>query len=201
MHPQYPGRRIDGRRIVICDYNALLLSVTGLLRMSGYSVFQAHDGWAAQELCVLLPNIELLVLNTYGTGIDVGELCRTLRSSKRGLPILHIGSTHPEGLPKDIPTLPEQFTADSLLSTVRALMEPGLITALPLQEPTAKAMSYANGRRWEDTEIPRSGVPSAEPFSAPSGEAAPVRAPTNVESSWTGRVWHWMAVRVSASGN
>jgi CheY-like chemotaxis protein len=33
-----------GRRIVICDYNALLLSVTGLLRMSSYSVFQAHDG-------------------------------------------------------------------------------------------------------------------------------------------------------------
>jgi hypothetical protein len=47
----------------------LLLSVTGLLRMSGYSVFQAHDGWAAQELCVLLPDIDLLVLNTYGTGM------------------------------------------------------------------------------------------------------------------------------------
>ena len=69
----------EGRRIVICDYNALLLSVTGLLRMSGYAVFQAHDGWAARELCILLPEIELLVLNTYGTGIDVGELCRNVR--------------------------------------------------------------------------------------------------------------------------
>jgi hypothetical protein len=29
----------EGRRIVICDYNALLQSVTGLLRMSGYCVF------------------------------------------------------------------------------------------------------------------------------------------------------------------
>src|SRR5690349_12575028 len=38
-----------GRRIVICDYNALLLSVTGLLRMSDYAVFQAHDGWAADH--------------------------------------------------------------------------------------------------------------------------------------------------------
>jgi hypothetical protein len=31
----------NGLRIVICDYNALLLSVTGFLRMSGYRVFQA----------------------------------------------------------------------------------------------------------------------------------------------------------------
>ena len=33
----------EGRRIIICDYHALLLSVTGLLRMSGYRVFQAYD--------------------------------------------------------------------------------------------------------------------------------------------------------------
>jgi hypothetical protein len=46
-----------GPRIVICDYNALLLSLTGFLRMSGYRVFQAHDGLAARELCHELPNI------------------------------------------------------------------------------------------------------------------------------------------------
>ena len=64
----------EGRRIVICDYNALLLSVTGLLRMSDYCVFQAHDGRAAEELCVRMPEISLLVLNTYGTGIGVEGL-------------------------------------------------------------------------------------------------------------------------------
>ena len=89
----------EGRRIVICDYNALLLSVTGFLRMSGYAVFQAHDGWAAQELCVLLPRIDLLVLNTHGTGIDVSELCRTVRHSKHGLPILHNSSRFAERCP------------------------------------------------------------------------------------------------------
>jgi hypothetical protein len=72
MLTERPVPSTKGRRIVICDYNALLLSVTGLLRMSDYFVFQAHDGWAAQELCTLLPDIELLVLNTYRTGIDVG---------------------------------------------------------------------------------------------------------------------------------
>ncbi len=121
----------EGRRIVICDYNALLLSVTGLLRMSGYSVFQAHDGWAAQELCVLLPDIELLVVNTHGTGINVGELCRNVRTSKRGLPILHIGSNTPVGLPGDVPTLAEDFNAETLLSTVEGLIKSRVMSAGP----------------------------------------------------------------------
>jgi hypothetical protein len=50
-----PRAPFYGRRIVICDYNALLISVTGLLRMSGYCVFQAYDGRAARELCRELP--------------------------------------------------------------------------------------------------------------------------------------------------
>jgi DNA-binding response OmpR family regulator len=151
MLPERPVPSTEGRRIVICDYNALLLSVTGLLRMSGYAVFQAHDGYAAQELCILLPEIELLVLNTYGTGIDVGELCRNVRSSKHGLPILHIGSTTPAGLPADVPTLPESFNADSLLSAVRALIEPGLTRVGPrLAQPAIGSVSYPNGRRRED---------------------------------------------------
>ena len=146
-----PVPSTKGRRIVICDYNALLLSVTGLLRMSGYAVFQAHDGYAAQELCILLPDIELLVLNTYRTGIDVGELCQNVRGTKLGLPILHIGSTIPDGLPDDVPTLPEDFTADSLLMTVRALVEPGPMRGDPVSfEGNPEALSYPNGRRRED---------------------------------------------------
>jgi DNA-binding response OmpR family regulator len=113
----------EGRRIVICDYNALLLSVTGLLRMSRYCVFQAHDGHAAEELCVELPDIALLVLNTYGTGIDVGDLIRRVRAAKPGLPVLHIGATIPHGLPNDVPTLDEVFTPAELLMTVSALLE------------------------------------------------------------------------------
>ena len=113
----------EGRRIVICDYNALLLSVTGLLRLSRYCVFQAHDGHAAEELCVELPDIALLVLNTYGTGIDVGDLIRRVRAAKPGLSVLHIGSTIPHGLPDDVPTLEETFTPDQLLVAVGALIE------------------------------------------------------------------------------
>jgi hypothetical protein len=40
----------EGSRIVICDYNALLKSVTGLLRMHGYRVFEAYDAPAVEEL-------------------------------------------------------------------------------------------------------------------------------------------------------
>jgi CheY-like chemotaxis protein len=190
MQPQYPSASNERRRVVICDYNALLLSVTGLLRMSGYEVFQAHDGRAAQELCVLLPNIDLLVLNTYGTGIDVGELCRTVRSSKHGLPILHIGSTSLEGLPTDVPTLSEQFTAESLLSTVQGLIEPALLRVDPALQPGSKGVNHPNGRRWEDTGS-RSGVAWPEPSSPRAVEAIP----------WTGRLWHWITTGRSASQN
>jgi response regulator RpfG family c-di-GMP phosphodiesterase len=117
---------LEGRRIVICDYNALLLSVTGLLRMSGYCVFQAYDGQAARELCLELPNIELLVLNTTGTGTDTPSLIRTVRSSHPRLPVLHIGSSVPTGLPTDVPTLAESFTANELLEAVGALLPSGL---------------------------------------------------------------------------
>jgi hypothetical protein len=119
-----------GRRIVICDYNALSLSVTGLLRMSGYRVFQAHDGLAAQELCIELPEISLLVLNTYGTGIDVGDLIRGARAARPSLPVLHIGLAIPVALPPDVPTLPEPFTPDEFLCAVQALM-PAVASSTP----------------------------------------------------------------------
>jgi hypothetical protein len=134
MLPQRPVPSTKGRRIVICDYNALLLSVTGLLRMSRYCVFQAHDGLAAQELCLQLPNISLLILNTYGTGIDVGDLIRGAREAKPGLPVLHIGSSIPEGMPDDVPTLAEVFTPDQLLMTVSALMERRSVPRVPVAE-------------------------------------------------------------------
>ena len=55
MWPPADDASLEARRIVICDYNALVLSITGLLRISGYCVFQAHDGLAVRELCYQLP--------------------------------------------------------------------------------------------------------------------------------------------------
>jgi DNA-binding response OmpR family regulator len=119
--PPRPSVR-DGTRVVICDYNSLLISVTGLLRMSGYCVFQAYDGEAAKELCAALPDIGLLILNTEGTGVDTPTLVRSIREDCPGLPVLHIGSSHPTAMPADVPTLAESFTADQLLAAVRALV-------------------------------------------------------------------------------
>ena len=113
---------VEGRRIIICDYNALLLSVTGLLRMSGYRVFQAYDADAVRELCLQLPDIDLLILNTFGSGVDLPQLVRHVRESRPRLPVLHIGADTPADLPADVPTISEQFTADHLLMAVAALM-------------------------------------------------------------------------------
>jgi CheY-like chemotaxis protein len=110
-----------GRRIVICDDNALLISVTGLLRRSGYCVFQAYDAQAARELCSELPNVALLILNTKETGTDTPSLVREIREQHPSLPVLHIGMSALAGLPSDVPTLAETVTADQLLSSVGAL--------------------------------------------------------------------------------
>ena len=108
-----PLRR--GGRIVICDYNQLLQSVTGLLRMSGFNVFQAYDGLAAEELCAQLDHIDLLVLNTLGTGIDLAMLIGKVRSRHPGMPVLHIGNARPDRLPADVASLHEEFSPRSLL--------------------------------------------------------------------------------------
>jgi len=122
MLAQRPVSSNEGRRIVICDYNALLQSVTGLLRMSGYCVFQAYDAMAARELCGQLPDIEMLILNTTGTGIDSPTLVQDIRKHHPGLPVLHIGNWELDGMPDDVPTLAESFTATQLLTTVAELM-------------------------------------------------------------------------------
>ena len=90
--------------------------------MSGYAVFQAYNGEAAQELCRELPNIGLLILNTEGTGMDLPTLIRSVRENSPGLPVLHIGSTHPANMPPDVRTLAESFTADQLLTRVSDLV-------------------------------------------------------------------------------
>lgn len=122
MSPPARAPTSKGNRIVICDYNALLLSVTGLLRMSGYCVFQAYDAQAARELCRELPDIGLLVLNTTGTGTDSPSLVRDIRKKHPNLPVLHIGASALEGMPANVPTIAESFTADELLLAVDALM-------------------------------------------------------------------------------
>jgi len=129
-----------GRRIVICDYHALLMSVTGLLRMSGHCVFQAYDGQAASELCRELPNIELLILNTNGTGTDTPSLVREIRGQYPNLPVLHIGTSTLAGMPDDVPTLAESFTADQLLGAVDGLL------SQPQNSPSRREASLAPPR-------------------------------------------------------
>jgi response regulator RpfG family c-di-GMP phosphodiesterase len=124
----FPKAALPGAtRVIICDYNSLLQSVSGLLRMSGYCVFQAYNGQAAVELCGGLMGIGLLVLNTEGTGMDTPALVRSIRQTSPGLPVLHIGTAPIPGMPSDVVHLAESFTAEELLETVRALVPGPLV--------------------------------------------------------------------------
>ena len=104
--------------------------------MSGYCVFQAYDGQAARELCHELPNIELLILNTNGTGTDTPTLVREIRGQHPNLPVLHIGTSALAGMPDDVPTLAESFTADQLLGAVDGLLpHPQISPSRPAPSP------------------------------------------------------------------
>lgn len=119
-----PPRTPSGaKRVVICDYNRLLQSVTGLLRMSGYAVFQAYDGAAAADICHFMPDIHLLVINTEGSGLDTPGLVREVRRAHPGLPVLHIGREPVPGMPSDVKELPDTFGVDELLGAVRVLVD------------------------------------------------------------------------------
>ena len=123
-----PPRTPSGApRVVICDYNTLLQSVTGLLRMSGYAVFQAYDGLAAADICRFMPDVQLLVLNTEGTGVDTPGLVQGVRRAHPGLPVLHIGLEPIPGMPADVKNLPDTFGVDELLTTVHALVGDGKV--------------------------------------------------------------------------
>lgn len=116
MLDEAPGT--TGRRIVICDYNALLLSVTGVLRLNGYRVFQAQDSAATEELCLTLPDIGLLILNTNQGYVSTLEVIHAVRAAKPDFPILHIGTRKAEDIPEDVLLLSAPFTANHLLSVV-----------------------------------------------------------------------------------
>jgi two-component system cell cycle sensor histidine kinase/response regulator CckA len=98
------------------------------LRRADHCVFQAYDGQAAFELVLALRNIDLLVTNTKMPGLNGPELIRHVRALLPALPILYVrnagsGATLPDGLPPDIPTLSEPFTAEQLLAAVKPLLQ------------------------------------------------------------------------------
>lgn len=112
-----------GPRVIICDYNPASQSVTTLLRLNGFHVFQAYDGQAVAELCRYVRNVRLLVLNTEGTEIDVPRLVKRIRGEFPDLPVLHIGTEVPAGLPADIRSLSPNDSVERLLTTADWLIE------------------------------------------------------------------------------
>jgi DNA-binding response OmpR family regulator len=113
--------RTTGRRIVICDYNALLQSVTGVLRMNGYCVFQAQDSAVTEELCLTLPDIGLLILNTNQGYVSTLEVIHSVRAAKPDFPVLHIGTRKAVDIPENVLLLSAPFSAERLLDVVDGL--------------------------------------------------------------------------------
>ena len=132
--PAKAGRRRRVQRftvssIVVADEKPSLVDMmVRTLRGADHCVFQAYDGQAALELALALRDIDLLVTNTHMPGLNGPELIRRVRAMMPALPILYIrnqghGRGDPNGLPADVPTLSEPFTAAQLLAAVEPLLD------------------------------------------------------------------------------
>jgi CheY-like chemotaxis protein len=117
-----------GPHVVIADEKPELLDfMVGTLRGADYCVFQAYDGLAAYELALSLRTIDLLITDTKMPGLNGPELIRQVRRELPDLPILYVRNQDdapglPDGLPADVPTLAEPFTAEQLLAAVHRLV-------------------------------------------------------------------------------
>ena len=105
----------------------LLDMMVDTLRREDHCVFQAYDGLAALRLILNLREIDLLITNTSMPGMNGPELIRQVREKMPTLHILYVKNLDspdgaPEGLPPDVPTLSEPFSAEQLLAAVRPLL-------------------------------------------------------------------------------
>jgi DNA-binding response OmpR family regulator len=113
----------------VADENPELLDyMVAILRSANCRVFQAHNALAALELTLGLGTIDLLITDASRPRIKGPQLIRQVREKMPTLPILYIANrelsleTVPDGLPPDVPTLREPFTASQLLAAARALL-------------------------------------------------------------------------------
>ncbi len=125
-----PNSHLHGGAHIVCaDCKREVLDlIVQTLREQDHCVFQAYDGLAALELCLHLRTVNLLITNTSMPGLNGPTLIRQVREQLPTLPILYIknsddGSGPPTGLPPDVPTLREPFTAEQLLAAVQLLLQ------------------------------------------------------------------------------
>ena len=86
-------------------------------------MYAAYNGFVALQQATSIPDLDLLITNTRLRGLDALELIRRVRVARPTLPILHIGDPVPvDELTRNVPTLGEPVTAESLLQEIAALL-------------------------------------------------------------------------------
>ncbi len=120
--------RHGAAHIVCTDRDRKLLDfMVATLRQDAHLVFQAADGHDALEMSLALRTVDLLITDTHMQGFTGRQLIRQVRRELPDLPILYIKNVDehggsPDGLPPDVVTLRDPFTAEELLDTVRSLL-------------------------------------------------------------------------------
>jgi DNA-binding NtrC family response regulator len=123
---------LSGRHIIVADEDPKMVEfIIATLRKDGHAVFHAYDALSAMQLAIGLETCDLVISDTKIEGSDGVELIQYLRGRMPTLPIIYLANTGrstPEAeaqLPPDVPILREPFTAETLRSTVAAMLDGG----------------------------------------------------------------------------
>jgi DNA-binding response OmpR family regulator len=118
---------VAARILVVDDELMVTRLIERALRDEGYEVTAVSDGERGLEAAIRAnPAFDLVVTNTWMSGLSGGELIVRLRQHFPSIPILHIDDVARHKTPReshpDIPTLYKPFCIAALRDAVRVLL-------------------------------------------------------------------------------
>jgi two-component system cell cycle sensor histidine kinase/response regulator CckA len=123
--PARPADRSAARQTVLVadDEPAVLQATTRILQYGGYATVEAATGYEALTL-LISHDVQLLLTDSLMPGMSGIALAENVAHLRPGLPVLHIsGYTPPKVADEKLTFIQKPFTAKTLLSKVREMLE------------------------------------------------------------------------------
>ena len=117
------GTAVKQTILVADDEPAVLQATTRILQYGGYATQEATSGYEALTLLLSSNDVQLLLTDSLMPGMSGIVLADTVANLRPGLPILHMSGYTPPHLGDERIFIQKPFTAETLLSKVREMLE------------------------------------------------------------------------------
>jgi PAS domain S-box-containing protein len=113
-----------GTILITDDEEPILRATARMLKRDGYTPLEAATGYQALDL-LIANEVHLLLTDSLMPGMTGAELADRARQIRPGLPVLHMsGFTPPQDPAHQASFIHKPFTAEQLLTKIRALLDP-----------------------------------------------------------------------------